>query len=211
MSQSPVRCLIADDHPALLSAVSDFLRAEGFEIVGSAADGLQALAAAEADRPAVALVDYNMPRCGGAELVRRIKEVSPETRVAVYTADATDEVVAGVLAAGADAVVLKEAPLADLVRALTSILGGQTYIDPALGALASGGARSAKGSPGGRLTERELAVLTLLAEGLSHEQIGQRLGIASETVRTHARKAADRLGARTRTQAVATAIRQGLL
>jgi two-component system, NarL family, response regulator len=203
-----VRCLVADDHPALVSAVADFLRDQGLDVLEPASDGLQALAAVEAERPDVALVDYRMPRSQGHELVARIKEISPHTRVAVYTADADAEVVADALAAGADAIVLKEAPLADLARALKTILEGRPYIDPALAvdvmSVGNGGA-------GGRLTAREVDVLTLLAEGLSHEEIGRRLEIASETVRTHARKAAGRLGAKTRTQAVATAIRLGLI
>ena len=200
-------CLVADDHPALVAAVCDYLRDEDFEIVGPASDGLQALAAVEELRPELAVVDYRMPRVGGRELVSRIKEISPSTRVAVYTAEADEQLVVEALDAGADAIVLKEAPLEDLVRALRSILAGRPYVDPALaGAAFASGTR-----PASRLTAREVDVLTLLAEGLSHEAIGGRLEIASETVRTHARKAADRLGAKTRTQAVATAIRLGLI
>jgi DNA-binding NarL/FixJ family response regulator len=205
MSNAIARCLVADDHPALVSAVADFLTEQGFEVIGPAADGAQALAAAERSRPELALIDYRMPRSGGRELVRRLKEVSPTTQVAVYTAEANDQVVAEVLAAGADAIVLKEAPLLDLVRALTAILNGQPYVDPALAGAALGVGR------GPRLTSREADVLRLLADGLTHEEIGERLDIASETVRTHARKAADRLGAKTRTQAVATAIRLELI
>lgn len=200
-------CLVADDHPALVAAVCDYLRDEDFEIVGPASDGLQALAAVEERRPELAVVDYRMPRFGGHELVSRIKEISPSTRVAVYTADADDQLVIEALGAGADAIVLKEAPLVDLVRALRSILDGRPYVDPGLA-----GAAFATGTrPASRLTAREADVLTLLAQGLSHEEIGGRLEIASETVRTHARKAAERLGAKTRTQAVATAIRLGLI
>jgi DNA-binding NarL/FixJ family response regulator len=206
VSASPIaRCLVADDHPALVSAVSDFLTEQGFEVIGPASDGPQALAAAQRDRPELALIDYRMPRSGGQDLIRRIKEVSPETRVAVYTAEANDQVVTEALAAGADAIVLKEAPLLDLVRALTSVLGGQPYVDPALVGAAFGIGR------GPRLTPREADVLRLLAQGLTHEEIGERLIIGAETVRTHARKAADRLGAKTRTQAVATAIRLDLI
>jgi len=200
-------CLVADDHPALVAAVCDYLRDEDFEIVGPASDGVQALAAVEELRPELAVVDYRMPRVGGRELVSRIKEISPSTRVAVYTAEADEQLVVEALDAGADAIVLKEAPLEDLVRALRSILAGRPYVDPAL----AGAAFASDSRPASRLTAREVDVLTLLAEGLSHEAIGGRLEIASETVRTHARKAADRLGAKTRTQAVATAIRLGLI
>jgi DNA-binding NarL/FixJ family response regulator len=196
------RCLIADDHPALTSAVSVYLAESGFEIVGPAVDGRGAVELATAERPDVALVDYRMPRLAGEELVRAIKDSSPETLIAVYTADADANLAEAVFAAGAAALILKASPLADLVRALQAVLAGNSYLDPALLRLTM---------PASRLTERELDVLRLLAEGFPHEEIGKTLGISSETVRTHLRKASDRLGASTRTQAVATALRMGLI
>jgi DNA-binding NarL/FixJ family response regulator len=200
------RCVLADDHPALLAAVGDYLAENGYDVVARAADGSAALRHIEREQPDVALVDYRMPGCFGGELIGRIREVSPETRVAVYTAEVDPAIVQETLSAGADAVVLKEAPMADLVRALRAVVDGGRYVDPALAGRAVRPERASS-----RLTERELDVLRLLAEGLTHEEIGARLSIASETVRTHARKAADRLGAKTRTQAVASAIRLGLV
>jgi len=196
------RCLVADDHPALVAAVSAYLAEHGFVIVGPALDGPSAVALAGDEKPDVALIDLRMPRLAGIQLIRGIAEASPGTRVAVYTADADERVAGEALAAGAAAVVLKEAPLADIVRALDSVLAGRSYLDPGLATLST---RSRK------LTPRELDVLSLLAEGLPHEEIGRRLGISSETVRTHLRKASARLGASTRTHAVATALRLGLI
>jgi DNA-binding NarL/FixJ family response regulator len=196
------RCLLADDHPALTVAVAAFLSENGFEIVGPVSDGRRAVALAAETMPELALVDFRMPRLAGLELIHALHEVSPKTLVAVYTADADERIARDVLDAGAVALILKEAPLADLVRALEAALAGNSYLDPAL-------AKPPK--PGGTLTQRELDVLGLLAEGLQHEEIGRRLGISSETVRTHLRKASDRLGAATRTQAVATALRLGLI
>jgi DNA-binding NarL/FixJ family response regulator len=195
-------CLLADDHPALTVAIAAYLGQNGFEVVGPVADGRRAVALAEETKPELAVIDYRMPRLAGVELIKALHDVSPETRIAVYTADADEALAHSVLQSGAVAIVLKEAPLADLVRALEAALAGKSYIDPAL-------ARATK--PGGSLTQRELEVLKLLAEGLQHEEIGRRLGISSETVRTHLRKASDRLGASTRTQAVATALRLGLI
>jgi DNA-binding NarL/FixJ family response regulator len=196
------RCLLADDHPALTAAVSSYLTEHGFEVVGPAPDGRRAVLLAKDEQPDVALVDYRMPRLMGVELIAALREASPGTRIVVYTAEGDEQLARDVLEAGAVALVLKEAPLADLVRALESALAGGSYLDPAL----------AKGvEPSRKLTQRELDVLGLLAEGLQHEEIGRRLGISSETVRTHLRKASDRLGAATRTQAVATALRLGLI
>ena len=199
-------CLIADDHPALLVAVADYLGENGFDVVASVSTGPAAVAAVAKSRPTFALLDYRMPGSTGKQLVRDVKRASPETHVAVYTADADEELVADALAAGADGVVLKDSPVDDLLRALHSIHDGRPYVDPGLApfGLVRTQAQSA-------LTPREVEVLGLLAEGLSHEEIGQRLEIGPETVRTHARKAADRLGARTGTQAVAKAIRLGFL
>jgi DNA-binding NarL/FixJ family response regulator len=195
------RCLLADDHPALTSAVSAYLSENGFTIVGPAPDGRRAVLLAAEEQPELALIDYRMPRLAGVELIHALREASPNTRIAVYTAEADERIAHEVLEAGAVALVLKEAPLADLVRALEAALAGGSYLDPAL----------AGAIPGKKLTQRELDVLGLLAEGLQHEEIGRRLGISSETVRTHLRKACDRLGAATRTQAVATALRLGLI
>jgi DNA-binding NarL/FixJ family response regulator len=186
----------------LTSAVAAYVAENGFEVVGPVADGRRAVALATEEQPELALVDFRMPRLSGVELVKQLREVAPDTRVVVYTADADEQIATDVLAAGASALVLKEAPLADLVRALESTLAGGSYLDPALTRIAA---------PATRLTQRELDVLGLLAEGLPHEEIGRRLGISSETVRTHLRKASDRLGASTRTQAVATALRLGLI
>lgn len=206
---SIARCIVADDHPALVSALVDLLGESGYEVVATARDGAAALTAVVDAEPDLALVDYRMPRLAGGELVRRLRAACPSVRVAVYTAEADSAVVAEVLDAGADAVVLKESPLGDLVRALESILAGRPYVDAALASLAIAGRLSPTAVPA--LTRRELEVLRLLAEGLSHEAIAQTLEIGSETVRTHARKAAGRLGAKTRTQAVASAIRLRLI
>lgn len=196
------RCLLADDHPALVAAVGPYLADNGFSIVGPAGDGRRALTLAADEQPELALVDFRMPRLGGIDLILALRKAAPETRIAVYTADADQALARDVLEAGAAALVLKEAPLSDIVRALRAALAGRSYLDPALGGTAA--------QPR-RLTGRELAVLELLSEGLQHEEIGRRLGISAETVRTHLRKACDRLGARTRTQAVATALRLGLI
>jgi DNA-binding NarL/FixJ family response regulator len=202
---APIRCLVADDHPALVAAVSDFLESEGFEIVARARDGLTAVASARETSPDVALVDYRMPHLEGAELLEELRVSAPEMLIAVYTADAEQSIVGVVFEAGAHALILKDAPLTDLGHALEAICSGRRYIDPAL-ARAALTATTTKPA----LTPREAEVLAHVADGLSHDEIGRRLSISPETVRTHVRKACERLNARTRTHAVATALRRGL-
>jgi len=199
-------CVVADDHPALLGAVVSYLDASGFDVIGTAQDGARACSVIQELQPDVALVDFRMPRVSGTALVAQLREESPQVRLVVYTADAEENDVTAILSAGASGIILKEAPLIDLIRALNSALAGGTYIDPGLATAAT--------SPPGRsraLTAREVDVLALLAEGLSYEQIGLRLTISGETVRTHVRKATDRLGAGTTTEAVATALRKRLI
>lgn len=198
-----ISCLVADDHPALARAVCDFLEDTGYRVVGPAPDGLRAVELAREEAPRLALVDYRMPYLSGVALLLALQEEAPATAVIVYTAEADEQLARDALAAGAIALVLKEAPLADLGRALGAVLAGRSYVDP--------GVVQQHGADTFGLTTRELEVLTLVAEGLSHEQIGARLGIGAETVRTHLRKASTRLGAATRTQAVAVALRLGLI
>lgn len=202
------RCLLADDHPALAAAVSTLLDEGGYEVVGPASDGVAAAELAAREQPEVAVVDYRMPGLGGCALVERLKEAAPSLRILVYTAEASDAVAKEALARGADGILLKEAPLADVLRALEALRRGGSYIDASLAAALVGVTGPATRPA---LTERERCVLALLADGRSHHEIGSRLGIGIETVRTHLRKASERLGATSRTQAVATALRLGLI
>ncbi len=203
-----VTAVVADDHPALLASVCDVLIESGIEVVGRATNGPEALAKIETRRPAVALVDIRMPGLSGIDVAERAQRSAAETAVVLYTGYGDQALLADALDAGVRGFVLKDAPLQDLVRAVEVVARGGTYVDPVLaGALAM--ARLNKDIP--ELTQREREVLRLLAEGLSNEDIGKRLFISPETVRTHIRKAMGKLDADTRTEAVATALRQSLI
>jgi DNA-binding NarL/FixJ family response regulator len=205
---TPTTCIVADDHPAMVEAVADVLTEHGLTVVGRARDGEEAVAKIETRRPDVALVDIRMPRLGGIEVARRITATTPETAVILYTAYGDRALLMDALDAGARGFVLKEAPLIDLARAVELVASGGTYVDPVLaGFLAT--TRATEQLP--TLTQRERDVLRLLADGHSNEEIGKRLIISPETVRTHVRKAMQKLDADTRTQAVATALRQSLI
>jgi DNA-binding NarL/FixJ family response regulator len=202
-----VTCVVADDHPAVLEAVSEFLVQGGIEIVARARDGEEALEKIEQRKPDVALVDVRMPKLDGIELARQAHRLSPDTGIVLYTGYGDRAQLTEALDAGVRGFVLKEAPMDDLLRALHSVAEGGTYVDPVLaGALAS-----SMGSKVPQLTQRERDVLRLLADGLANEEIGKRLFISAETVRTHVRKAMDKLDADTRTQAVARALRDQLI
>ena len=208
LDSDPITCLVADDHPAVVEAVADVLTEHGIVVAGKARDGEDALEAIEALKPDVALLDVRMPRLDGIEVARRAARSTPDTAVILYTAFGDRAVLTEALDAGARGFVLKEAPLAEVVRAVELVAAGKTYVDPVLASVLSVGAGSDKLV---NLTQREREVLRLLADGLANEEIGKRLVISAETVRTHIRKAMAKLDADTRTEAVATALRQSLI
>jgi DNA-binding NarL/FixJ family response regulator len=204
----PITCLVADDHPVMVEAVCAFLTDHGIEIAGRAQNGHEALEKIEARRPDVALVDLRMPRVSGVEVARRAAAASPETAVVLYTAYGDRAHLLEAIDAGARGFVLKEAPMADLGRAVEMVAGGAVYVDPVL---ASTFARSEAADRLQTLTQREREILRLLADGHSNEEIGKRLFISAETVRTYIRKSMKKLEADTRTEAVAKALRQSLI
>jgi DNA-binding NarL/FixJ family response regulator len=207
-SAEAITCVVADDHPAVLEAVAEFLAHAGIDVVAKATDGEGALEQIELRQPQVALIDVRMPKLGGIELTRRAQRSTPATAVLLYTGYGDRALLTEALDAGVRGFVLKEAPMDDLVRAVKSVASGGTYVDPVLaGTLAA----SSVGNKLPELTHRERDVLRLLADGLSNEEIGKKLFISAETVRTHVRKAMDKLDADTRTQAVARALRDHLI
>jgi DNA-binding NarL/FixJ family response regulator len=192
----------------VLEAVAEFLVQGGIEVIARARDGEEALERIEQRKPQVALVDVRMPKLGGIELTRRSQRSTPETSILLYTGYGDRALLTEALDAGVRGFVLKEAPMDDLLRAVQSVATGGTYVDPVLaGTLAA----SSIGNKLPELTQRERDVLRLLADGLANEEIGKRLFISAETVRTHVRKAMDKLDADTRTQAVARALRDRLI
>jgi DNA-binding NarL/FixJ family response regulator len=205
---SSTTCIVADDHPAMVEAVAEMLTESGLSVVGRARNGEDALAKIEARQPDVALIDVRMPRLGGVDVARRAATSAPETAIILYTAYGDRALLTEALDAGARGFVLKEAPLSDLARAVELVAQGGTYVDPVLASYLASSRTTEKLRT---LTQRERDVLRLLADGHSNEEIGKRLFISPETVRTHVRKAMAKLDADTRTQAVATALRQSLI
>lgn len=199
-----LRCLIADDHPAVVGFLREYLESEGIEVTGTATDGDEALEKIEHQHPTVAVIDLRMPGLDGVELARRLARVAAETAVVVYTGYGDRALLADALDAGVRGFVQKDSPPADLKRAVETVAAGGTYVDPVLA-----GAVAAHPLP--MLTQREREVLRLLADGCSNEEIGRRLFISPSTVRVHVGKAMRRLEAKTRTQAVATALREQLI
>lgn len=209
MNASPLRCVVADDHPPIVDAVCRYLEAEeDIAVVGRAVNGAEALALIERLRPEVAVVDVRMPQLDGIEIARQLGAQHSPTGVILYTAFAERALVIEALDAGARGFLLKEAPLTDLVRAVRLVAEGRTYVDSVLaGELATPAV--AERLPG--VTKREREVLRLLADGMRNEGVATLLSISPLTVRSHVKKAMQKLEADTRTQAVANALRQSLI
>ena len=202
------RCIVADDHPAIVDAVSRFLEDnEEVDLVGRASDGERALRLIAEQAPDVAVVDVRMPVLGGIEIARRLNAESATTAVILYTGHSDRALLLEALDAGARGFLLKEAPLDDLTRAIRIVCSGGTYVDPALAGLLAGAEATAR-LP---LTKREREILRFLADGMRNEQVARELSISPLTVRTHVKKAMDKLEADTRTQAVARALRESLI
>jgi len=203
-----ITCVVADDHPPILDAVSRYLASMEIEVLATARDGESALAALLSHRPQVCLADVRMPRLDGLELARRATAAAPEVAVLLYSGVSDAGLVSDALDAGARGFALKDAPLEDVSRAIRTVATGGLYVDPVLAAsLAS----SRRGDDRRALSAREREVLRMLAEGGSYAEIGSALFLSPDTVRAHAQRAMTKLGARTRTQAVAVAMRQAMI
>jgi two-component system nitrate/nitrite response regulator NarL len=196
--------VVADDHPPIVASVTRYLAERGVDVVAEARTGTDALAAIERHRPAVAVVDHHMPGLEGTEVVARAQRSAPETAIVLYLGAGDPSLAAEAVAAGARGVLLKEAPLTDVLRSLELVTAGRVYIDPALGGQLTGDGRPV-------ITPRERQILLHLANGLKNDEIGRELFISAETVRTHIRRTLGKLGAPTRTAAIATAFRTGLI
>ncbi len=203
-----ITCVIADDHPPVLDSVSRFLEQQGIQVVARVANGGDAIREIEARRPAIALLDVVMQPLSGIEVARRVGVSTPETGVVLYTGHGDRALLGEALDAHVRGFVLKEAPLADLVRALTIVREGGTYVDPGLSTTIASPGAVATLSP---LTPREQEILALLADGMTNEKVAASLGISAETVQSHVGNAMGKLEADTRTQAVAKALRQSLI
>lgn len=191
------------------------LRAEpDVEVVAQAADGLEAVALAERTRPDIVIVDLSMPRLGGLEVVRRLRELLPQTRVLVLTMHQEDEYVLQAVRAGASGYLVKDSAAHELVEAVRRLHAGRAHFGPqaarALAEQMQNPERDA-GDPYGTLTSREREVFHLIAEGLTTKEIARRLDISVKTAENHRGRVLDKLGVRNTAELVRYALRRGLV
>ncbi len=208
-----MRILVADDHSLFRDGIVSLLEAAGHSVVGQVGDGQAAVRAAAELEPDVVLLDLGMPKGGGLEALAGIKAHRPATKVVILTVSAEDEDLYGAIRAGADGYLLKSLTSADLIDMLTGLERGEAAITRATaGRLMQGFAGAGAAEPAlARLTDRELSILRLVAEGRSNKSIGQNLSISENTVKYYMKNVLQKLGARNRAEATSIAIRTGLL
>jgi DNA-binding NarL/FixJ family response regulator len=206
---SPTRLLIVDDHPVVRDGLRGmFAGAQDFEVIGEAADGEEALLLAQSLRPDVILMDLRMPGMGGAAAIRELAVRGVTASVLVLTTYDSDSDIVPAIEAGATGYVLKDATRDELFRAVRAASKGESVLAPSV---ATRLMRQLRVPGQEALSERELDVLRLTAQGLSNREAATRLFISEATVKTHLLHIYNKLGVNDRAAAVAAAYERGLL
>lgn len=208
---SRIRVLIVDDHAMVRSGLEAFLLAyDDLMLVGEAADGAEAVSKCTTLNPDVVLMDLVMPEMDGVDAIRVIRERVPEIQVIALTSFPEDEWVHSALQAGAIGYLLKDVSAEQLAEAIRSAYAGRPTLGPDA-ARALMRAATEPPAPGRDLTARELSVLSLMAQGLSNPEIAAQLMVSRSTVKFYASSILSKLGATSRTEAVALAIKHHLV
>lgn len=204
MHQRELEVIVVDDHAVMRRGIEQLLRRHGLRVAGSAGDLAAARSLIARRRYDVILLDVQLGSSSSLGLLEDLLREDPEAPVVLYTGIAwADPALREAVDAGARGFVLKSSPPQQLVAALRAVAAGGTHVDPTMAAAIAEGGGS---GPRDVLSERELQVLELLADGLNGQMIAERLHLSPETVRTHVRNATSKLGARTRVQAVAMVV-----
>ncbi|MCR5750832.1 MAG: response regulator transcription factor [Kiritimatiellae bacterium] len=199
------KVLIADDHALIRRGLSDLIRYEkDIAVVGEAADGESAVRATEEILPDVVVMDLMMPVMDGVEATRRIKAVRPETKILILTTFGSSADVSLAVAAGASGAIMKDATTDEQLGAIRAVAAGESAFSPEI-------AKMLREEPPPDLTERQHTILESAARGLSNKDIAMMLGISADAVKQHLATVCAKLGAATRAEAVAIALRKRLL
>jgi NarL family two-component system response regulator LiaR len=212
-----IKVLIADDHALLREAMRNLLdRQEDIEIVGEASDGEEAVKLSSRLKPDIAIMDIVMPKMNGLEASREIKKVSPGTAIIILTAYDDPQYVLGLLEAGAAGYLLKSARGRDVVAAVRAVREGESVLHPSIIAMLlkrAMGLPTEENRQTGKenLTEREIEVLRLAAQGMSNKEIAEKLCVTVRTVKAHISNLFDKMNVASRTEAILKAVREGWL
>jgi len=213
-----MRLVLAEDHALFRAGIASLLRAWGHEVVGEAGNGLEALELVRRLRPELVLMDITMPECNGLEATRLIKAESPDTRIVIVTVSDQEEDLFEAVKSGAEGYLLKDLDEGELESTLNALENGEPALSPRLAAkileeFARLRSESSRREDERRddLTAREREVLLLVAEGSTNKEIAASLFLSEHTVNFHVKNILSKLHLRNRAQAVAYAIRTGLV
>lgn len=207
------RLIIVDDHPIWRDALERDLAEAGFNVVGTFGDGESAIRTAPATRPDVALLDVQLPGLSGAQTAAALVIIDPSVRILMFSASGEDTDVLEAIKSGARGYLVKSAPRAELLDAVTRTAAGEAVFGAGLAGLVLGEHRriaSATPNPGGALTDREREVLQLVATGLTARQIGDQLAISHRTVQNQTQSALRKLQLHNRVELTRWAIDHGI-
>lgn len=209
-----ITILIADDHPVVREGLARMIGLEDdLEIVGQASDGQEAIDKARALAPRIVLMDVRMAGMDGVEATRQLREVCPDSEVIVLSNYDEDRIVFDALRAGAKSYLLKDVSADRLAEAIRAVAAGKSAMDPAIMNRVVSEFRTlhkAAEGPSSRLTPREAEVLQSLVDGLNNQEIADRLVVSEKTVKSHLTSIYRKLDVRDRSQAIVTAVREGL-
>ncbi|MFC7310071.1 response regulator [Streptomyces monticola] len=209
MSADVITLLVVDDHPVVRDGLRGmFAAAAGFEVLGEAADGVEAVRLVRALDPDVVLMDLRMPGGGGVEAITELSRTGARAKVLVLTTYDTDSDTLPAIEAGATGYLLKDAPRDELFTAVRAAAEGRTVLSPAVASRLVSRVRAPGSEP---LSTREREVLALVAKGTSNREIAAELFISEATVKTHLTHIYGKLGVKDRAAAVATAYDRGIL
>ena len=209
------RLLLADDHRMLRDSLRRSLEEHGFDVVGEAADGAEAVRLAQALTPDVVLMDVSMPNLDGVEATRQISRVVPASQVVMLTMHADGDVMARAISAGAVGYLVKDCSIEEVVETVRLAASGEAVLSPDLASSMLADVKKTAPGPGGgegpTISAREEEVLQLVADGLSLPEVAAALYISVKTVKNHLASIYAKLDARDRTQAVLRAVRMGIV
>jgi DNA-binding NarL/FixJ family response regulator len=210
----PIHVLLADDHDLVRSGLRSALRGqEDFSVVGEAGDGEEAVREAVKTRPDLVVMDVRMPRLGGIEACREIRSALPGTNVLMLTSYADEQAVMASIVAGASGFMLKGVKTAELIEAMRVVGRGGKTLDPTSSAavieqIRRGNVVSEEDRVAQQLSERELKILDLIADGMTNREIGEQLYLSEKTVKHHVSDILGKLGLTRRVEAAGFAIRR---
>ncbi|MGZ7073878.1 MAG: response regulator [Candidatus Angelobacter sp.] len=210
-AKMPVKILLADDHAVLRQGLRVLLEREGFEVVGEASDGREAVKLCDKLRPDVALLDVTMPLLNGIDAAREIMKSNPRTKVVLLTMHTEDHLILESLRAGVTGYVLKTKAASELVQALRAVCRGEMFLTQSISRTIVQAFLQNTPVPGTLISDRERQVLQLVAEGKTTKEIASLLGISVKTAESHRSNLMDKLNIHDTAGLVRYAIRIGLI